>query len=201
MMPTSRVVRPGLLVLLAVAIVSAGSVPGCSSDVSKVEQKKAAELPKIEPIEGMKYYVGGPVMKYDKYGRLRLSGFNGEVATPTSRGLLLGYKLGPDGKHFEYRTWLNGRVVGKSTGWVDEQGMLWFDDRETYDSKGQVIATQKLSYDDDSKTMTSVIEQVDPKTDKVIATSKQDIPYTPPEEPDEDDDAAPAQQGSGNGSD
>ena len=49
-------------------------VAPCSSsdDAAKDEGKAADRAPVIEKIEGMKYYVGGPILKYDPYGRLRL---------------------------------------------------------------------------------------------------------------------------------
>ena len=161
---------------------------GCSGDDKEAKPQAAqAELPKITPVPEMKYYVGGPVMKHDSYGRLRLGGFSGEVATPSSRGLLIGYKLEPDGKTFDYRTWVNGRAVSKSTGFLDGAGLLWFSNRETYDSEGKIIARQAYTYDDAAKVMHSSVEQLDPVTGAVIQTFKQDMPYTPVEEPDEDE--------------
>ena len=168
--------------LIALALLAPVALPGCQR--SEHPAKKAQqESPPVALVEGMKYYVGGPVMKHDAYGRLRLGGFNGEVATPSSRGLLLGYRLEPDGKHFEYRTWVNGRAVSKSTGFLDTQGLLWFTDRETYDSKGTILTRQTFSYDDNAKKMSTTVQQLDPKTGAVIHTTTQHTPYTPPEEP------------------
>jgi hypothetical protein len=161
------------------------SVAGCTG--GEGDKEPAKELPAIAPIEGMKYYVGGPVMKYDKYNRLRLGGFNGEVAAPTSRGLLLGYKVDADGKHFDYRTWLNGRAVSQSKGFLDEAGLLWFTERDTFDSEGKVIARQSFAYDDARMVMVSTVSQIDPATGQVLSTNKQEMPYTPPEEPDDED--------------
>ena len=135
-------------------------------------------------------------MNHDKYGRLRLGGFAGEVASPSSRGLLIGFKREPDGKSFDYRTWVNGRAVSKSTGFLDDQGLLWFTTRETYDSKGKIIARQSYTYDDQAKLMHSSVEQLDPETGQVINTYKQDIPYTPPVDPEDEGEAA---EDAGNG--
>lgn len=164
--------------LIALTLLAPAALPGChrsEHSAKKVEK----EAPAVAPVQGMKYYVGGPVMKHDAYGRLRLGGFNGEVAAPSSRGLLLGYRLEPDGKHFEYRTWVNGRAVSKSNGFLDAQGLLWFTDRETYDSKGAVLTRQTFTYDDDAKKMTTTVQQLDPKTGAVINDTKQDTPYAP----------------------
>jgi hypothetical protein len=144
--------------------------------------KEAEEPPVIQAAEGMKYYVGGPVMKYDDYGRLRLGGFSGEVAAPISRGLLIGYKVEPDGKHFEYRTWINGRAVSKSTGFLDGDGLLWFTNRETFDAAGKVVARHSYEYDDEKKSMVSTLQQIDPATGEIVNTAQQEIPYTPPED-------------------
>lgn len=169
------------VVLIALALLAPAGVPGCKSR-EHAAKKAEQEAPPVSPVEGMKYYVGGPVMKHDAYGRLRLGGFNGEVAAPTSRGLLLGYRLEPDGRHFEYRTWVNGRAVSKSNGFLDAQGLLWFTDRETYDSNGTVLTRQTFTYDDNAKKMATTVQQLDPKTGAVIHTSTQETPYTPPEE-------------------
>jgi hypothetical protein len=171
------------------AVVAASALLVLVASCSREEPKKVAKpLPPIAPVQGMKYYVGGPEMKYDKYNRLRLGGFTGEVAAPTSRGLLLGYKVEPDGKHFDYRTWLNGRIVSRSKGFIDEAGMLWFSERETFDGDGKVVARQTFEYDDARKVAVSSITQIDPETGKSISTQKQEEPYTPPPEPEDEED-------------
>jgi len=170
---------------LATALIVVAAVLGCS-DKGKNDAAAKQDVPVIEKIEGMRYYVGGPVMKADKYGRLRLGGFNGQVTTPSSRGLLIGYKPNDDGT-FEYRTWVNGRPVQKSVGFVDEEGLLGFTKRETYDGKGRVIARQTLKYDNDREVMTSTYEQVDPQTGEVLKTVSRDVPYAPPTEEDSED--------------
>jgi hypothetical protein len=184
-------VRPRRRVV-ALSVVALVFAFGCT----RAEPKKAAKpLPPIAPIEGMKYYVGGPEMKYDQYNRLRLGGFSGEVAAPTSRGLLLGYKVEPDGKHFDYRTWLNGRAVSRSKGFIDNGGLLWFTERETFDSEGNVVARQTFDYDDSAKIARSTVTQLDPKSGKVLSSQKQEEAYTPPTEPDDEEE----EEGEGDG--
>jgi len=182
--------------VVCVLLLAGGVVAGCthSDETSSSSPKSAAA---IEPIEGMKYYVGGPVMKFDKYGRMRLGGFNGEISSPTSRGLLLGFKKNPDST-FDYRTWLNGAIITKSTGFLDGDGMLWYSERVNYDANGNVTVRQTFQYDDEKQIMTSVLEHLDPETGEVVKTTTQEIPYAPSEaekealEKDAEDEAAPA---------
>jgi hypothetical protein len=166
-----------LFAILSMLFVAGGLLQGCwhSDDTSSSSAKSAAA---IEPVEGMKYYVGGPVMKFDKYGRMRLGGFNGEISSPTSRGLLLGFKKNPDST-FDYRTWLNGAIITKSIGFLDADGMLWYSERINYDADGNVTVRQTFKYDDDKKIMTSMVEHLDPETGEVVKTTTQDIPYEP----------------------
>jgi len=164
-----------LAVLAAFSALSA-----CSRD----EPKPAASPVSIEPIEGMKYYVGGPLMKADQYGRFRISGFNGEISAPTTRGLLLGSKV--DGNRFEYRTWINGKLISRSTGFVDDGGLYWYDERFTYHFNGNPIARQSLRYDDERKVMLSTLEQLDPETGEIVRKHETEIPYTPVDEGDDD---------------
>ncbi|RMF25036.1 MAG: hypothetical protein D6760_01910 [Deltaproteobacteria bacterium] len=170
----------------ATALILGALIVGCSRGDSKKNTAAEDSAPVIEKIEGMRYYVGGPVMKADKYGRLRLGGFNGQVTTPSSRGLLIGYKPNDDGT-FEYRTWVNGRPVQKSVGFRDEDGLLWFTKRETYDGQGRVIARQTLTYDNDREVMNSTYEQVDPETGKVLKSVSREVPYAPPSEKEDEE--------------
>lgn len=192
---TTHLRRAAVAVLLSLSLVPLG----CSGGGEEEQASKKAEkpTPTIQPVDGMKYYVGGPIMRHDKYGRLRLGGFNGEVAGPTSRGLLIGYKLDADGKTFDYRTWINGRPVSKSTGFLDPDGLLWFAERETYDSNGKVIARQSFKYNDEAKVMTSLVQQLDAETGAVLNTHTMDMPYTPPEQPDIPDDDEAEGEGEG----
>lgn len=151
---------------------------GCSRSDKK--EDAAAQAPaKIEVIEGMKYYVGGPVMKYDKYNRMRLSGFNGEVSNPTTRGLLLGFKKNEDGT-FDYRTWLNGSIISESSGFLDADGLLWYRERLSYDANGAVVVRQQFTYDDERKVMRSTLEHIDPVDKSIVKSVSEELPYTPP---------------------
>ena len=172
--------RALLTTVLAAAIFGLGACSGGGEDDTTSANKKLPPAPPIERIEGMKYYVGGPVLKADRFGRPRLGTFNGEVSAPTSRGLLIGFKR--DGKSFDYRTYINGRMVSSSTGFLDEDGLLWYDERFTYDFSGRVIARQTLTYDDASETMTSSVEHIDAVDGEVVRKIDQKIPYTAAED-------------------
>lgn len=183
---------------LAIALFFATTVlPACNRTEDEAVAPEA-KVEAIEPIEGMKYYVGGPIMKHDKYGRLRLAGFNGEISSPTTRGLLLGFKKNDDGT-FDYRTWLNGEIISQSTGFLDEGGLLWYNERVSYDANGDVVVRQKFTYDDDKKVMLSSLDHIDPQDGDVVKTESQEIPYTPPaddeESEDEDDDESDPAEG------
>lgn len=172
---------PCLLAAVAALVVGA-----CKSGDEKAAAERVAP-PTIEVVDGMKYYVGGPVMRQDRYGRIRLGGFRGEVSAPVSRGLLLGFKReGPDGKDFDYRTYIGGRIVSSSTGFLDEDERLWFRERLSYDSKGRVVARQTLEYDDEREIMTSRVEQIDPLDGEVVQVIDSEQPYRPLDD-DEDD--------------
>jgi hypothetical protein len=177
-----------LTVPLVMAMLLSAGTFGCSRG-----KDEASAPPSIEGEPGMKYYVGGPVIETDKYNRPRLSGFNGEVQIPTTRGLLLGYKENPD-HTIVFRTWLNGVPIQRSEGFLDDDGLIWYRDRLSYDQKGRVIARQHFEYDDAKKIMHSRIDHIDPDNGTVIKSIEQDIPYTPPQADDDQDDAAPQAQ-------
>ena len=118
---------------------------------------------------------------------MRLSGFNGEVSNPTTRGLLLGFKKNDDGT-FDYRTWLNGAIISQSTGFLDADGLLWYRDRISYDANGAVVVRQKFTYDDERKVMQSTLEHIDPADGSVVKTVSDEVPYTPPVQPDDEED-------------
>lgn len=185
----SILAKRSLLGATALAVCVATTLPlaGCSRS-DKKEDAAAAAPAKIEPIEGMKYYVGGPIMKYDKYKRMRLAGFNGEVSNPTTRGLLLGFKKNTDGS-FDYRTWLNGAIISESTGFLDPDGLLWYRERISYDANGAVVVRQKFTYDEGRKVMNSTLEHIDPADGAVVKTVSDEVPYTPPADPAGDDDS------------
>ncbi|RMD81469.1 MAG: hypothetical protein D6815_11750 [Candidatus Dadabacteria bacterium] len=188
-----RSLAAGTALLLACACTAVS----CSKKGSETTgTAKRASLPKIEPIEGMRYYVGGPVMKPDKWGRLRIAAFNGQITAPSSRGLLIGFKENDDGT-FEYRTWVNGRPVQKSVGFRDQDGLLWFTKQESYDAQARVIARQSFSYDNDREVMTVTHEQLDPETGKVVKTTTNEIPYAPPAASDEEEESEGASKQAG----
>jgi hypothetical protein len=176
-----------LTTVLVVVIFGLGACSRGGEDDTTSASKKLPPPQLIERIEGMKYYVGGPMMQADRYGRSRLANFNGEVSAPTSRGLLIGFKV--EGKKFDYRTYINGRMVSSSTGFLDDEKLLWFDERFTYDFSGKVIARQTLSYDDASEMMTSSVEHMDAVSGEVVTKIDQKIPYAPAEDDDEDSDS------------
>jgi len=168
------------IALVSGVLLAGAGLQGCTrSDEPPSASQQAPAA--IEPVEGMKYYVGGPVMKFDRYGRMRLGGFNGEISSPTSRGLLLGFKKNADST-FDYRTWLNGAIITESKGFLDEEGLLWYRERVSYDANGDVTVRQKLEYDDEAKVMKSVLDHIDPTTGEVVKTTTQEIPYAPTKE-------------------
>jgi len=174
-----------LVIPLAMASLLSVGTFGCSRG-----EDQSSAPPTIEGEPGMKYYVGGADIKIDKYDRPRLGGFNGEVQTPTSRGLLLGFKENPD-HTFVFRTWLNGVPVQRTEGFLDDDGLLWYRDRLNYDPQGRVVARQHFEYDDEKQVMHSRLDHLDPDNGAVIKSIEQDIPYTPPKSDDDDDDDEP----------
>ena len=178
----SSVSRSCFALVLSVGLMTAG----CSSSEPEDGAKDKNKVVTIEKIEGMRYYVGGPILKYDQYGRLRLGGFNGEVSTPSTRGLLIGFKKNDDNT-FDFGSWLNGEPFARSTGRVDDAGLLWYDERRSYDGNGNVTMRQTFVYDDENQMIRTTLEQVDPEDGEVIKTTTQDMPYAPTEEELEDD--------------
>lgn len=166
--------------VFGVVLLVAGALQGCSKSQEGAPAKGSASAT-IEPVEGMKYYVGGPIMKFDQYGRMRLGGFNGEISTPTSRGLLLGFKKNADST-FDYRTWLNGAIITQSTGFLDKDGLLWYTERVSYDANGDITVRQKFEYNDEAKIAKSVLNHIDPESGEVVKTFTQETPYAPTEE-------------------
>jgi hypothetical protein len=156
-------------------------IAGCSW-FGEEEQAQEAASPAasvvIEPIDGMKYYVGGPRMAEDKYGRMRISGLSGEVKKPTSRGLVIGFKDHEDDR-FEFRTWLNGAPVTKQFGFKDEAGLLWWDERSTLNSDGVVVVRQVITYDEDKELIFSTVDYYDPADGEIVKTYNTEHPYNP----------------------
>lgn len=172
---------------VAAMVVLCLSVSGCDFFSGGEEDAAPVVAAVIEPIEGMKYFVGGPAMQEDQYGRMRVKSFNGEVKKPTARGLVIGYKE-LEGDRFELRTWLNGAPVTEQFGFRDDAGLLWYDERSTLNSDGVVIVRQKLTYDDEAKVMHSVVEHIDPADGEILKNYETDIPYVAPEDPEFDED-------------
>ncbi len=179
--------------VLAAAVVTCLSV-SCAREQTADEKRDVV----VEPVAGMKYYVGGPVMKADRYGRLRLSGFNGEVSAPTTRGLLIGIKV-YEARRFDYRTWLNGLAVSQSDGFLDQDGLLWYTQRATYDGDGRVVARQKFEYDDARLVMISELEHIDPETGEVVRRHRAELPYAPVEDDEDDEDEENEEDDAGEG--
>ncbi len=153
------------------------ALTACSKSEEQAEATK--EAPAIETIAGMRYYVGGPKVKEDRYGRSRIYEFSGRIMAPTVRGLLVGFKVDPD-RNFEFVTWLNGNMMQRSSGFLDEDGLLWYLTRETIDGDGAVIVRQTFTYDDETRVMTSHFRDLDPETDEVLSSTVTEIPYSPP---------------------
>jgi len=173
---------------LIVTMLALGACSGGGEDATDKTGTAATAKsppPPIERVSGMKFYVGGPVLKKDRYGRQRLLLFSGEVSAPTTRGLLIGFKPETDGEDFDYRTYINGRLVARSTGFVIDD-LLWFKERFTYNSADQLFMHQTFTYDDANEMMTSRLEHLDPETGEVVQTIDEKIPYSPPEEDEED---------------
>ena len=180
---SSRILLSSLALATAATVALGGA--GCSkTDDGESKPAQRPPVSKLDAIPGMRYYVGGPALRADKFGRLRLRGFNGEVSAPTTRGLLLGMKV-EDGK-FDYRTWVNGRIVSSSVGFLDEEGLLWYTERWSYDFDGKTVSHQSLEYDDEREIQISVLELLDPETQEVVQTIEADIPYRPVEDDEED---------------
>ncbi|MFP6626048.1 MAG: hypothetical protein VCA74_03180 [Deltaproteobacteria bacterium] len=153
------------------------ALTGCSKSEEQAEMPE--EAPVIETIAGMRYYVGGPKVKEDRYGRSRIYEFSGRIMAPTVRGLLVGFKVDPD-RNFEFMTWLNGSMMQKSSGFLDEEGLLWYLTRETVDVDGAVFVRQTFTYDNERRVMTSHFRDLDPETGEVLSSTVTEIPYSPP---------------------
>lgn len=160
---------------------------------TKSEQATEAETvsgknapPKIEARPGWKYYVGGPVMVPDGYGRYRMGDFKGEVSKPSSRGFLIGVKR--DGDKFELATWVNGSQMIEGKGFVDEHGVHRFSEKVGFDAKGRVQSKQYLTYDDEREIEASKLEYFDPETGELVHTVDAERPYRPTEDEEEIED-------------
>ncbi|HYB98316.1 MAG TPA: hypothetical protein VEC57_04200 [Candidatus Limnocylindrales bacterium] len=157
--------------------------PTAKADGGKPAAEEDARPRNIPILEGYKYYVAGPVMKKDPYGRYRITDFQGEVAQPPSRGLIFGVKR--DGDRFEYKVWANGRLVGAHRG-IIRDGLYWPEYREGYRDE-KLVAREYVTNDDAAKVMRLKVEDIDPATGEVIRTSEGSQTYSPPALPEDAD--------------
>ncbi|MBI5505511.1 MAG: hypothetical protein HY899_11970 [Deltaproteobacteria bacterium] len=195
----SRPIVPLGALALAVAIFAAA----CSSEPSKENKETqtgaASKAPpaagdarpaKIPILEGYTYYVGGPLLKKDAYGRERIAKFLGEVAQPPGRGMVIGVKR--EGDRLEYRVWVNGGSVGLYRG-VTRDGLFWREYIETF--RGEKTIVREFTVNDDAAQLMRIkTEQVDPETGETIRVSETTKKYQAPALPDlpedsEDDDS------------
>ncbi len=159
------------LIVLGVALSVA--LAGCD------RESEPKPRPKVAAQEGFKYYVGGPIIQSDQYGRNRLSGFNGTIMQPTNRGLLVGVKMDKD-RNFEFRTWLNGALAQLSTGFIRDDGTYWYRERRGYDAAGTLVTKRAFEYDDEAEVMTTVVTYYDTDDGTVLEERTLEMPYKPP---------------------
>ncbi len=154
--------------MLAVAalIVTACSPP---------EKTPRPKNPKIEIEQGMRYFVGGPFLVEDAYGRSRVKNYEGEVLTPPSRGVVIGLKEAGDGS-FESKTWVMGRLAALSRGVFDKDGLQRSTYKELY-TGGKVSRRHWTSYDDVAGEMTTKSEVLDTDSGAIIQTKTIKVPY------------------------
>jgi hypothetical protein len=168
-----------------------GAAPGAAAPKPKGPTPvNEADLPKI-PIEpGYKYYIGGPHLSEDKYGRHRIESFNDEVAQPPSRGMVFGVKR--DGDKVEYKVWANGRYVALNRGRMID-GHFWKDYYEGF-KKEVLVAREKYTHDDEKKVTRIVTEEFDYETGELIRTKEMEMNYLPAKvvDDEEDEDAGTA---------
>gem|GEM_PF-4887770 len=175
--------------VLAVSLGLVVALSGGCDQVAKVfrKEKAPAEPPKIAAQAGWKYYVGGPVMVPDGFGRFRIGEFQGEISKPSARGFLVGVKHDPN-KKFEMATWINGLKMMAATGFIGRQGIYFITHRTALDGQGRVMSKQTLEYDDEHQLEKSVLEYFDPETGELVHTAKSDRPYRPPPDEEKKDD-------------
>jgi len=184
--------RSTVFVVAAVAAFAAS----CSKDTGRDSAAPAAQsaaspaadeqrVAKIPILPGYKYYVGGPTMKRDPYGRYRLSAFNGEVAQPPSRGMIFGARR--EGDQLEYRVWGNAILLGVHRG-VMRDGVFWQDYAEGY-RDGRLVAREHDVHDDAVRRSKVTTEDLDPQTGELIRTKEASISYLPPAIKSDDEDA------------
>lgn len=156
--------------------------PATPSPVAAAAPASESAVLKIPVLPGYKYYVGGPVMSQDAYGRFRISSFNGEVQQPPSRGMVFGAKV--DGDQMEYRVWGNGTPLGFHKGKLRD-GVYWEDYSEGF-RMGKLVARERQVHDDAARTTKVITEDLDPENGEVIRTKEGTLPYAPPVIEDDD---------------
>lgn len=175
-------------------VLSICAVAACSNDEPASPGANAAPLAaakssgeetvaKIPILPGYKYYVGGPVMKRDQYGRYRIMKFNDEVQQPPSRGMIFGTRS--DGDQLEYRVWGNGTLLAFHKG-VMRDGLFWQQYAESYRSN-KLTARERSEFIDAEKRSKVTIEDIDPEDGEVIRTRQYYASYIPPPKPDPDE--------------
>jgi len=180
------------LALCALACSDPAKGPAASQPPSTPAAGADARPAKVPILEGYKYYVGGPLLKKDAYGRERIAKFLGEVEQPPARGMVIGSKV--DGDHLEYRVWVNGRAVGVYRG-VVKDGTFWREFAETYRGE-KPVARETTVNDDAAEVMHIKTEDVDPVTGETIRVTETTKPYKAPELPPlPDDDEEDSDQG------
>jgi hypothetical protein len=152
-----------------------------ATDAASADEARPAKVPILE---GYKYYVGGPVMGKDAYGRYRISDFQGEVQQPPSRGMVFGVKR--DGDRMEYRVWGNGKLLAVHKGLMRDR-IFWQDYVEGY--RDEKLVAREYHTHNDAETRTTIkTEDFDPKTGESIRIREYSVSYHPPVIPSELDD-------------
>ena len=185
------VLRALAALFVIVAAIGAGGCSSCGSE-TKAPEKKAAELPRIEPMEGFTYYVGGPTIAYDQYGNQRIAGFNGEVLSPPSEGVVVALHDLGEGK-VEYYSYLNGKLLTKTVARRDADGLLWNLKRENFEN-GARVREEIYEYDDDAAVVRASIRRFSATDGELIDEGTVETPYAPGnryvEDADEDDEGS-----------
>lgn len=161
--------------------VAAPTAAAPSTAASDPDEARPAKVPILD---GYKYYVGGPVMDKDPYGRYRIRDFQGEVQQPPSRGMVFGVKR--DGDRMEYRVWGNGKLLAVHKGLMRD-GIFWQDYVEGY--RDEKLVAREHHVHNDAETRTTIkTEDFDPKTGESIRVREYSVSYQPPVIPSDPED-------------
>jgi len=175
-MRRSSVLLATLLTIFGVASCSKDEATSKAPATSAANATSDAKLEKVPILPGYKYYVGGPTLQQDAYGRYRITSFNGEIQNPPSRGMIFGVKT--EGDKLEYRVWGNGVLLGLHRG-VMRQDLFWQDYAESY-RMGKLVARENSVHNDEEKASVMTAQDIDPETGEVIRTKSFKLSYTPP---------------------